>query len=131
MPARPLRFDAPVLHAIEACHVCAEACILCADTSLDEAAASLARCIRLALDCAEACSTTGAAMAQRTPANGALLRPMAETCAALCEACAAECDLHVDEHDHCRLCAEACRACARACRAAAMSLGPNGLLPGK
>lgn len=64
MPARPLRFDAPVLHAIEACHVCAEACILCADTSLDEAAASLARCIRLALDCAEPAPR----QAQRWPA---------------------------------------------------------------
>jgi hypothetical protein len=130
MPARPFRLtqargpvDAPVLRAIQACHACAEACIICADTSLDDAAASLARCIRLALDCAAACSTTGPAMARRTVANAALLKQMAQTCAELCAACAAECDLHIDEHEHCRLCAEACRSCERACREAAISLG--------
>lgn len=134
MPARPSPFppaargtlDAPILRAIQASHACAEACIVCADVSLDDAAASLSRCIRLALDCAEACSTTGPALARRTAANAVLLRQMAETCAALCAACAAECDQHVDEHEHCRVCAEACRTCERACREAALSLGTPG-----
>ena len=130
---RPSRFppargslSAPLARAIEACHACAEACVSCADVSLDDAAVSLSRCIRLALDCAEACATTGPALARATASNSVLLRNMAETCAGLCEACAAECDLHVDEHDHCRLCAKACRACETACRDAAISLGAAG-----
>ncbi len=124
-PARG-SLDMPILRAIEACHTCAEACITCADESLDDAAVSLGRCIRLALDCAEACSNTGPALARRTTANTALLRQMAETCAELCRTCAAECDRHALEHEHCRLCAEACRACESACMEAAKALGATG-----
>lgn len=119
--------DAPLVRAIEACHACAEACLICADAGLDDRAVErFGRCIRLALDCAEACSTTGPALARHTAANTALLRQMAETCAELCRACAAECDRHGMEHEHCRLCAEACRTCESACQEATLSLGATG-----
>lgn len=125
-PARgPL--DAPLVRATEACHACAEACLACADASLDDPAVErFGRCIRLALDCADACSTTGPALARRTAANTVLMRQMAETCAELCRTCATECDRHGAEHDHCLLCAEACRACETACQEAATSLGATG-----
>lgn len=119
--------DAPLARAIEACHAAAEACLTCADASLDDPAVErLGRCIRLALDCAEACSTTGPALSRRTAANTALLRQMAETCAKLCRACAIECDRHGVEHEQCRLCGEACLACEAACLEAAASLGATG-----
>ncbi len=119
--------DAPLARAVEACHTCAEACLACADAGLDDPAVErLGRCIRLTLDCAEACSTTGPALARRTAANAVLLHRMAETCAELCRTCAAECDRHAEEHEHCRLCAEACRTCETACQEAAMSLGATG-----
>ena len=112
--------DAPLTRAIEAC-------LACADAGLDDPAVErFGRCIRLALDCAEACSTTGPALARRTAANAVLLRQMAETCAELCRTCAAECDRHAQEHEHCRLCAEACRTCETACQEAATSLGATG-----
>ena len=136
MPARPMTsrlppgrraIDAPLTRAIAACHACADACLACADASLDDpAVARLGRCIRLALDCAEACATTGPALARRTGANAALLSRMVETCADLCRACAIECDRHGVEHEPCRLCAEACWACEQACREAATSLDADG-----
>lgn len=114
--------DEPVARCIEACLESAQACISCADSCLAEAAtARLDRCIRLSLDCAEACAATGQMLTRRALPNATLRRRMVETCADLCRACAEECDRHGVEHAHCRVCAEACLACERACRAVALS----------
>ena len=90
------------------------------DACLAETGASaLARCIRLDLDCADACAATGSVLIRRTAATSALMVQMLETCADFCRLCADECDRHAGHH--CRICAEACRQCERACLHAAMA----------
>lgn len=112
-----------LVNCIDACFDCAQTCIPCADGCLGEKGVpGLSQCIRLNLDCADACAATGSALTRRTHTNPALIRRMTETCAELCRACADECERHAEEHRRCRICAEACRACA----AAATSLGATG-----
>jgi hypothetical protein len=121
------RINEPLARCIEACFEGAQASMSCAEASLAEpSVAHLARCIRLSLDCADACAATGQMLTRRTPANTALLRRMVETCAELCRACADECDRQAVVHEHCRTCAEACLACERACREAALTLDTAG-----
>ena len=116
-----------LVNCIDACFDCAQTCIPCADGCLGEKGVpGLSQCIRLNLDCADACAATGSALTRRTHTNPALIRRMTETCAELCRACADECERHAEEHGHCRLCAEACRDCERACAATATSLGATG-----
>ena len=114
--------DDAVVQCIEACFDCAQTCISCADSCLAEAASSrLAHCIRLDLDCADACATTGAVLSRRTGVTSALMVQMLETCADFCRLCADECDKH-GHHEHCRICADACRRCMQACDEAGRSM---------
>ena len=77
----------------------------------------LVTCIRLNLDCADVCETTGKLMTRQTGgASVEVLRRALETCIAACQACAEECEKHAARQEHCRVCAEACRACEQACR---------------
>jgi len=46
-----------------------------------------------------------------------VLRPLLESCVAICRSCGDECERHAPRHAHCRVCAEACRRCEQACRA--------------
>jgi hypothetical protein len=73
------------------------------------------RCIRLCLDCADACDATGRIVTRQTAPDLRLIRAIVEACAVACLACAEECDRHAAHHEHCRLCAEACRRCKKAC----------------
>ena len=108
---------------IEACYACDQACTACADACLSEAnVQSLVRCIRLNLDCADVCATTGRMLLRQSEPPAALLRQTLELCAAACRACAAECEKHAHHHEHCRVCAEACSACEQACRALVQSM---------
>ncbi len=51
--------QAALVRCIEACYECEQACTQCADACLSEsAAAELAKCIRLDVDCADVCHTT-------------------------------------------------------------------------
>ena len=96
---------------IEACVACLVACEMCSDACLDEKDINMmVPCIRLDLDCADACAAAISAMAR----GGPLAAELCRACAAACDACAKECGKH--EAEHCRVCAEACRKCAEACR---------------
>jgi hypothetical protein len=115
-PAEPT-FDADALaNCIEACFECGQTCTACADACLaEDMAKELTRCIRLNLDCADVCETTGRALSRQVGADTALLRAFAQTCADACRVCAEECERHADMHEHCRVCAEACQRCEQAC----------------
>jgi hypothetical protein len=106
-----------LIRCIEACYSCAQACNSCADACLGEPMVQqLTQCIRLNLDCADVCATTGRLATRRTGSNEQLTSRMIETCAEACRMCAVECGRHAEHHEHCKLCAEACRTCEQACR---------------
>ena len=108
---------------IEACFDCAQTCGLCADACLgEEQVAELVQCIRLNMDCADVCLTSGLVAGRRSGGDVPLIQAQLQACELACARCAAECERHVDMHAHCRICAEACRACEAACRAAIASL---------
>lgn len=115
-----------LIETIEACYDCTVACTACADACLGEdAVRDLTQCIRLNLDCAEVCASTGTLALRRTGSNEVVLRSMLEACAEACAVCAAECERHAQHHEHCRLCAEECANCETACREAAESIAPT------
>lgn len=108
---------------IDACYDCAQSCTACADACLaEQAVQELARCIRLNLDCADVCATTGNMMTRLTGPEGAVLRKQLEACVEACRVCAQECERHANMHEHCRICAEACRRCEQACQRALQSM---------
>ncbi len=115
-PAPPPHSEA-ISRCIDACFSCVETCTACADACLSERQIErLVPCIRLNLDCASVCSTTGEILARATKAGTRqLLEAQLTTCIAFCRTCAHECDRHSETHKHCRLCAECCLACAQAC----------------
>jgi len=84
--------------------------------------ADLVQCIRLNMDCADICLTTGLVATRRAGGDVPVIRAQLEACRLACARCAAECERHADRHAHCRICAEACRDCERACGAAIESL---------
>ncbi len=105
-----------LIDCIEACFDCAQTCFSCADACLGEdMVKELTRCIRLNLDCADVCDTTGRIVARQTEPNEELIRAQLDACMVACRTCAAECERHADMHEHCAVCAEACRTCERAC----------------
>ncbi len=107
-----------LIHCIEECYSCAQACTSCADACLGEdMVQQLTQCIRLNLDCADICVSTGSVATRRTGLNDEVIRSMLGACATACRRCAEECERHSDLHEHCRICAEACRRCERACDA--------------
>lgn len=100
---------------IDACFDCAETCTACADACLAEAdPRALVACIRLNLDCADVCETTGKLLARQTAANVEVVRAQVRACLAAVKACAAECRRHI-AMEHCRVCLEACALCEQAC----------------
>lgn len=103
---------------IEACDECAQACTQCADDCLGEEGAPghLVRCIRLNMDCADVCMTTGRVVSRQTDRDAAVGRALLEACIAACRACGEECDTHARHGmEHCAVCADHCRRCAAAC----------------
>lgn len=121
----PLPVDAIVLQAcIVACFDCTQTCTACADACLGEQNPQmLTRCIRLNLDCADMCSTTGRIMSRQTAFDPLLARAALQACAIACGQCGSECQRH-GEHgmEHCAICAEACRQCGIACTQALSAL---------
>lgn len=104
---------------IEACGECYQACTVCADACLGESkVAELVACIRLNLDCAEVCRTTGTLMTRPSHRDAPALRAQLQACAEICRACGDECRKHGEMGmKHCAVCAESCFACAEACEA--------------
>jgi len=114
---RKPQVDAALLaQCIEACFDCAQSCTACADACLGEQQLQmLIRCIRLNLDCADVCDTTGRLLSRQTEADWGLVRAQLQACATACRVCGAECERHGGHMEHCRLCAESCRRCEEAC----------------
>lgn len=107
---------AALIACIEACFECAQTCTMCADACLGEThIEALRHCIRLNLDCADICDTTGRMVARQTAPDWVLIRSQVQSCLMACQLCAAECEKHANMHDHCRVCADACRRCEQAC----------------
>ena len=101
---------------IAACIDGAATCTCCADADLAEPdVAKMVRCIRLCLDCADACEATGRILIRQTEPDLGVLRAEIEACAVTCRACTEECEKHASHHEHCRICAEVCSRCERAC----------------
>ncbi len=111
---------ADVLRALDEC---ARTCALCADACLGEDMVDeLRRCIRLNLDCAALCRTTGDVLSRLVEPDSTVLRATLEACVAACTACGTECASHAEMHEHCKVCAESCRQCEDACRRALSAL---------
>lgn len=110
-------YDAAALTAcIAACFDCVQSCTTCADACLGEDDVDLLRrCIRLNVDCADICATTGRMLSRSMIPDLGLQRLMVQACAMVCGSCRAECQHHARMHEHCRICAEACRRCEDAC----------------
>jgi hypothetical protein len=116
---RPGQTSAPddLVAAIDACFDCAQTCTACADACLGEQhVSSLVQCIRLNLDCADVCATTGRLLSRQTATDWTVVRNQLQACIAACRACGDECEQH-GRHgmEHCRVCAESCRRCGEAC----------------
>lgn len=93
------------------CNACAAACLQCASDCIgEEDPKSMARCIKLDLECADICRLAAASIA-RGDDN---MKAVCSLCADACETCGTECAKH--PMDHCQRCAEACKRCAAACR---------------
>jgi hypothetical protein len=106
-----------LVECVEACFDCAQSCVACADACLGEDdPKSLARCIRLNLDCADVCDATGRILSRQTAFEAQVARAALRACAEACRVCGDECEQH-GQHgmEHCRVCAEACRRCEQAC----------------
>lgn len=114
---RQTQVDAGLLaDAIRSLYTCAQVCTTCADACLGEAMVQeLVRCIRLNLDCADVCETTGALLSRQTEPDWSVIRDQLTACATVCRACGDECERHADMHEHCRVCAESCRHCEDMC----------------
>jgi hypothetical protein len=113
-----------LIRCVEECYDCAQTCTSCADACLgEEMVAQLTQCIRLNLDCADVCASTGAIASRRTGSNEELLRSVLDACALACRLCGDECRRHAAMHEHCRVCADACHRCEEACQDALQSMG--------
>lgn len=109
---------------VAACYECAQACSACADACLaEDQIDAIRRCIRLTLDCADLCETTGHVLSRQREPDSAIVRRQLETLTMMCRKCAAECHRHADAHAHCRLCMEACRICEETCERLLGKLG--------
>ncbi len=79
-----------LLRCIEECLDCAASCTACADACLGESElAELRGCVRLNLDCADACEATGRIVTRQTSPDLRLIKATVEACAVACLACAA------------------------------------------
>ena len=107
-----------LVRCIEACYDCAQACTQCADDCLSERGelSTLAKCIRLNLDCADVCATTGRVVSRQTEYDANVTKTALQACVAVCRSCGDECEQHGEHMEHCAVCAEQCRRCDRACQ---------------
>lgn len=114
---RAATLDAALLaNTIAALYSCAQTCTACADACLgEEMLDKLVRCIRLNLDCADVCETTGALLSRQTELNWSLINAQLAACAVACRICGDECERHANMHEHCRICADSCRNCEQMC----------------
>jgi hypothetical protein len=107
-----------LIRCIDACSDCAGSCTQCADACLaEDIVQELTTCIRLNLDCADICVTTGRVVSRQTGYDAELTSSVLRACVEACGKCAAECEIHAAHGmEHCRVCAEECRLCEQACQ---------------
>lgn len=100
------------LACIRACNECVVACLQCASECLKESdPKAMARCIALAMECADFCRMTASSVAM----GGEHINAVCALCAVVCQTCANECAKH--PMAQCQICADACEKCAAVCRA--------------
>lgn len=107
------RLDPDILgDTIAALNDCVEACIVDTDADLSEHdLADMVKCVRLCLHCTDVCTATGAVLSRPAEYDPDVVRPLLESCVAICASCGDECERHAQMHAHCRVCAVACRQC--------------------
>jgi hypothetical protein len=116
-PNKPAADKNDLADCVDACVACELACIACADACLgEEHVAMLRKCIRLNLDCADICVTTGRLLSRLFETDADILRAQLEACARACASCGTECHRHGSMHAHCKVCGAACVRCEEACR---------------
>lgn len=104
------------LLCIASCSICAQACHAFADIVPARAdAVDLARCLRVAEDCADMCSTTWRVVSRQRDHDPEVVRSMLEACAAVVRACRSECERHAATSAPCASTAAACWVCEEAC----------------
>lgn len=92
-PSGALVDQATLVECIEACFDCAQTCTACADACLGEGDIQmLARCIRLDLDCADMCGSTGRLLSRQTAFEPAMVGAALRACAEACRLCGEECE---------------------------------------
>lgn len=102
---------------ITACLECAAACTACSDACMaEDDIATLVKCMRTDLDCADMCDVTAKVLTRQTAHDLSVIESVLSACLTTIVACAEECELHVAHHEHCRICAEVCRRTEAACR---------------
>lgn len=108
---------------ITECFSCGQTCQSCADACLaEDNVKDLIKCIRLNLDCADVCITTGSMLSRLTSFSDELLRDQLKACETACEVCGSECGNH-QHHEHCSICADSCRRCKEICQKMLSSMG--------
>jgi Domain of Unknown Function (DUF326) len=85
----PAQIDRDVLvRCIDECSTCETLCTACADASLAEGdVVEMRKCIRLCLDCADICGSTGRLLTRQTEYVAAAARAQVSSCRELCAAC--------------------------------------------
>jgi uncharacterized protein DUF326 len=102
---------------IDALNDCIQACVVDTDADLSEHdLADMVKCVRLCLHCTDICAATAAVLSRPAEYDANVVRPLVESCVAICKSCGDECERHAQMHDHCRVCGAACRQCEQACR---------------
>lgn len=102
---------------IDGLNDCIQACVVDTDADLSERdLADMVKCVRLCLHCTDICTATAAVLSRPAEYDANVVRPLVESCVAICKSCGDECERHAHMHDHCRVCAAACRQCEQACR---------------
>lgn len=110
--------------ALDALNDCIQACIADTDADLSEKdLADMVKCIRLCLHCTDVCGATAGVLSRPAEYDPNVVRPLLESCVAICKSCGDECERHARHHEHCRICEEACRRCESACRKLLAGLG--------
>jgi hypothetical protein len=121
---KPMELDRSLLlDCLRACQRCEQTCTACADACLaEEDVQGLRACIRLNLDCADACGALMRILSRQTQGDWRAIRSQLQAVGEIASLCATECEAHGTAHRHCHICAEACRECEAAC--AALLQGP-------
>ncbi len=102
--------------AIDAALECFQTCTACADACLSEQdVASMVKCIRDDLDCADVCATTVKVLSRHTGYDANVTALQLETCVQACRTCGDSCAEHAEHMAHCATCLESCRRCEDAC----------------